>query len=83
MHGRIKASGYIPTATTPKRIIEIFRPINCRCSGWPEMQSMPVKPTSPIATAPIASGPSVGANAAAVPVVPHKKEATKIAIVPP
>ena len=43
---------------------------------------MPVKPTSPIATAPIASGPSVGANAA-VPVVPHKKEATKIAIVPP
>ena len=37
----------------------------------------------PIATAPIASGPSVGANAAAVPVVPHKKEATKIAIVPP
>ena len=47
------------------------------------MQSMPVKAHLPIATAPIASGPSVGANAAAVPVVPHKKEATKIAIVPP
>ena len=68
----------------PKRIIGILRPINCRFSRIARDATRAYKrPPPPIATAPIASGPSVGANAAAVPVVPHKTEATKIAIVPP
>ncbi len=68
----------------PKSSIEIFSLINWRFSRIARDATKACKrPPPPIATAPIASGPSVGANAAAVPVVPHKTEATKIAIVPP
>ena len=63
----------------PKSSIEIFSLINWWFSRI--ARDACKRPPPPIATAPIASGPSVGANAAAVPVVPHKTEATKIAIV--